>query len=211
MPKVRIFCDLDCTLIDSERRYEDEKQIAARLGVSRDDYEWAVDELYHRFGIARYSFTVLLEIIRERVPHVSSGLAEELMSLLDRNYFFPDSLNFLNQFRRRDLTLVTAGVIEVQLKKVETHGMKALMGDIVVTDSKPRAMGERKLDGRIHFFLDDAPREIEAVKRAHPDIVCIQMRIPPSWESQKYTNFADVCLPNLAAAAEYIKRRAART
>lgn len=209
MQGVRIFCDLDCTLIDSEQRYQDEKQIAVRFGVSPDIYEWSVGELYGRFGFAGYTFERLYGIILERVPRVPCRLAEELASLLVRNYFFPDALLFLEQFHRENLVLVTSGVPEFQLKKIETHDLGALMGIIVVSDSKAETVGEHKLDGKTHFFLDDAPREIEAVKRVHPDVVCIRVRTPASWESQKTTALADAYLPDLAVAAEYIKRRAA--
>lgn len=209
MQGVQIFCDLDCTLIDSEQRYEDEKRIAEGLGVSRDTYEWAVGELYNQFDVAGYTFERLYEIIRERVPGVPSCLAEELASLLDRNYFFPDALLFFGEFHRQDLIIVTSGVSAFQLRKIETHGLKTRARAIVITGNKAEVLGEYKTGGRIHFFLDDAPREIEAVKRVHPDVICIQVRQPASWESQKTTALADAYLPDLAAAAEYIKRRTA--
>ena len=198
-----IFVDLDCTLIDSERRYEDEKRVAENFGVPRAIYEWAVDELYKRYEVGSYSFPLLCEIIRPRMLNFPEELHLRLASLLSCNYFFSDALDFLARFSQEELVLVTSGNQEFQQKKIQTHELAKYFGRIFVARNKAQVIGEEKAG--TDFFIDDAPREIEKVKLAHPDVFCVQVRTPASWESQKYTSRADARLSDLISAAEYIK------
>ncbi len=204
-----IFIDLDCTLIDSEKRYEDEKQMAERFGIKRDVYVWAVNELYRRHGTYKYSFALLCEILRERTPRANKNFEGELSRLLGRNYFFSDAPQFLSRFNCEELILLTSGTPDFQSRKIDVHGLNEVVKATFITDNKPIIIGREKRGSALNFFIDDAPREIEAVKRIHPDVVCIQIRTPPSWEMQKHTPLADARLPDLVSAVEYIERKTA--
>src|SRR3990167_2924434 len=103
----RIYLDLDNTLIDSVRRYEDEQETAERHGVPRTEYVRAVETLYARHGTASYCFPLLFSIIREARPDAPEALLRELEALLAKHYFFPDTLAFLSPlFPRGRLLLV---------------------------------------------------------------------------------------------------------
>ena len=54
------------------------------------------------------------------------------------------------------------------------------------------------------FFLDDAARHVDDVKRAHPGIICIQVRSAAPWEKKQNALLADAVCASLAEAADFI-------
>lgn len=205
----RIYLDLDNMLIDSVRRYEDEQETAERHGISRAEYVRAVETLYARHGTASYCFPLLFSIIRETRPDAPEALLHELEALLDKHYFFPDTLAFLSRFSREELVVVTEGRIEFQWPKAAAHNLLEHVREVRISHTKKKSemIEERGQDlpaGRQAFFLDDAARHIDEVKRAHPDIVCIQVRPPAPWEKKQNALLADAVCASLAEAADFI-------
>lgn len=206
-----ICIDLDCTLIDSEKRYRDEVVVAAGYGISKKKYAAAVNRLYQQHDRASYYFELLYEFLLRVKPGLSKKIVDDLNALLDKNYFFPDSELFLSSFKPQQLALITTGNPHFQFRKISAHNLRKYINLIWVLADKALAIsGELTSASRIgikesFFFIDDAPWEIEAVKKAHPGVICIQVRKPASWETQRKTDFYDVYLPDLEAATHYIK------
>lgn len=206
-----ICIDLDCTLIDAEKRYRDEMIVAAEYGILKKKYVAAVNELYRQYGRTFYCFELLYEFLLKAKPGLSRKIIDDLNALLDKNYFFSDSEFFLSSFKPQQLTLVTTGNQHFQFRKIATHGLRRYINYIwVITDKALAISGELIVASRSgikepFFFIDDAPREIEAVKKAYPEVTCIQVRKPASWETQRETEYYDVYLPNLEMTTHYIK------
>src|SRR3989344_7660128 len=198
----RIYLDLDNTLIDSVRRYEDEQETAERHGVPRAEYVRAVETLYARHGTASYCFPLLFSIIRETRPDAPEELLRELEALLAKHYFFPDTLAFLSRFSREELVVVTEGRIEFQWPKAAAHNLLEHVREVRISHTKKKSemFEERGQDppaGRQAFFLDDAARR-------HPGIVCIQVRPAAPWEKKQNALLAAAVCASLAEAADFI-------
>lgn len=208
-----ICIDLDCTLIDSERSYKDEMSIAEGYGVSKKEYGTAVKKLYQRHGTAAYNFRLLYEILAETSRALLPWqMVTDLNALLNKNYFYPDSEEFLSSFEPRQLVIVTAGNPDFQWKKILAHNILRYANTVTITQNKAAAVAAELITAmrvgikELTFVIDDAPREIEAVKKALPEVICIQIRQPASWETQRETVFYDVHFPaGLLPARDYIK------
>src|SRR3989338_8722651 len=198
----RIYLDLDNTLIDSVRRYEDEQETAERHGVPRTEYVRAVETLYARHGTASYCFPLLFSIIREARPDAPEALLRELEALLDKQYFFPDTLAFLSRFSREELVVVTEGRIEFQWPKAAAHNLLEHVREVRISHMKKKS--EMVEEHGQTFFLDDAARHVDDVKRVHPGIVCIQVRPAAPWEKKQNALLADAVCAALAEAAHFI-------
>src|SRR3989344_2247562 len=198
----RIYLDLDNTLIDSVRRYGDEQETAERHGVPRAEYVRAVETLYARHGTASYCFPLLFSIIRETRPDAPEELLRELEALIAKHYFFPDTLAFLSRFSREELVVVTEGRIEFQWPKAAAHNLLEHVREVRISHTKKKSeMFEER--GRT-FFLDDAARHIDDVKRAHMSIICIQVRPAAPWEKKQNALLAEAVCASLAEAADFI-------
>ena len=198
-----IYADLDNNLIDTVRLTDDVISIAEEYGISREEYIHSVEELEKQHGRAAYSFEKLYSLITENKPMVSWEFLKRIEELISKNYFFPDAVPFLLGFGKNELTIITEGNREYQYKKINAHELEYFVGKIIIAgDGKEKAIipGAGKT-----FLLDDAPRAIDAVKKQHPSIICIQMRTPPHWEKQKFSDLKDAHCKDLYEAAKFIK------
>lgn len=206
-----ICVDLDYTLIDSEEFFEDQIGVAEGYGILAEEYTAAVEKLYQRYGAATYNFELLYETLAEKNPSLSREIIRDLNALLDKNYFFPDSKEFLASFEPKQLVLITSGNSNFQFRKIAAHDLRAHINFIWVISNKALAVGAEIISAarvgikELFFFISDSPREIEAVKKAHPEVVCIQVRTPASWEIQRTTEHYDVHLLDMEAVTHYIK------
>ena len=139
-------------------------------------------------------------------------ITRDLNALLDKNYFFPDSEEFLSSFNPQQLVLITSGNQDFQWRKIDAHDLTKYIKFVWVITNKALAVSGELVSAlragikEPFFFIDDAPREIEAVKKAHPEVICIQVREPASWETQRETEFYDVHFPQgLLPARDYIQ------
>lgn len=199
----RIYLDLDNTLIDSVRRYEEEQETAERHGITRAEYVRAVETLYARHGTASYCFPLLFSIIREAHPNAPEALLRELEVLLGKQYFFPDTLEFFARFHREELVVVTEGRFEFQWPKAAAHNLLSYVREVRLSHVKKKS--EMIEERGQTFFLDDAARHVDDVKRAHPGIVCIQVRSAAPWEKKQNALLADAVCASLAEAADFIE------
>jgi len=200
--EIRIYLDLDNVSLDSHKIYEHIPRILSRYGFAPGECWEHFTAVKQRFGA--YSPERHYEWLLERRQMVPQSFVTEVYEFIDRGHLlFPDTMPFLLQFSRAEMIILTCGATDHQLRKIRAHKLEAFVADILVpTDNKPAAV--IKSAAKSIFFLDDAPREIEAMKRAHPDIFCIQMRTVAIWESQKHTTAADAYAPTLHDAADII-------
>ncbi len=201
-----IAVDLDNTLIQSSARFRKEQKIAEKYKLDPELYAQCIrNEFILKNGNGRYSFQHLWPFLRKLKPDLPRKMLHELNALLDHQYFFHDTINFLENFQKKSLILVSSGDYVVQLRKVHAHRIEKYFKNIYVTENKPEVIS--KIKKTKTFFLDDAPRQIDAVKKRNPDVTCILMRKPPPWEVKTKSELADVHCTNLLDAAAYIKSR----
>lgn len=199
-----IYLDLDNTALDT-------------VGL----YNFMVDLLENEFGVPRgvamqaqqdahlrhrtYTPEKLCDELAKVGHPVSNDFLIRVYNYIEsREMLYPDTMPFLKQFRRQELAILTRGDEFFQRRKIRAHGLDQLVGKLLVTQGeKCDSINDAVMP--CTFFLDDAPREIEAMKRRHPWIICIQVREPPPWEEQRTTTYADGYARDLLLAADLIR------
>lgn len=202
MDSVIVCVDLDNTLIDSVKRYNDEQIVAVKYGIDPKTYVNCVETLFKRHGNF-YSYKFLLPILQETKQDINCGVQNELEALLDKQYFFDDTIAFLSAFPKARLIITTSGDPTVQIRKAMAHNLSNWCRGMIVNSNKASVVSAFSVAHQV-YFVDDAPREIEKVKKQCPSATCIQVREPPPWEKQKTTDYADIKLPSLFEVAEFI-------
>lgn len=208
--ELMIYADLDQTLINSERRFRDEIEVALDHGISEAEYTKAGKDILERDGSWAYSFRSLFQALKEKNPRLSPSILNDLEKLLHGNYFFPDTLEFLKQFSPSELIIVTRGTPEFQWPKIEAHKLTRYVGEVRITKGdKSEVMFEG--DSYRKFLIDDSSKVIDEVKSAKPSVFCIQVRKPGSWDSrQEPADLRDAYCRNLLSAAKLIKLQIGR-
>jgi len=200
---VNILVDLDNTLIDSVKRLKLEMGVAAKFGVNAEDYWKAVDIAFAKYGVSGFSHQALFEGCRAIKPDFSAESLFEWRKVLEVKLFFPDTLIFLKHFKPEELTLLTTGNPEFQWTKIITHGITKHFGKIFIANSPKAENIERPPDKS--FFIDDSPREIDAMKQCYPHVICLQVRTPAPWEKQKHSGCKDAHFRDLLGAYAFIR------
>ena len=115
-----IYIDLDNTLIDSVGRLENEKQVAARFGISERDYDWAVRQT----GV-NFSYEKLYQTCRLVTRGLSPDVITEWEETLQKPRLFSDTKPFLARFPKEKLILITStsGTPKLQQTKIEANGL----------------------------------------------------------------------------------------
>ena len=196
-----IYVDLDNTLLDAVKRLENEKEIARRHGIDDDLFEKAANLTHETHGISNWSYTVFFESCRILKPCLEETMLHEWQKVIERSGIFPDTIAFLNQFPKENLTLVTTGNHEYQRTKIRTDNLEAYFSEILIVPS-PKCHHVTPVYPAV--YVDDSPREIDAMKLLHPEIFCILVREPAPWEKQKISLHADVYCPDLTMVRSVI-------
>lgn len=197
-----IYIDLDNTCIDTEKIRRTEARVAQRYGIPIMTYFECTD-LAGISDPATFSYERIYEMLQRYYPDLSHAIISDLYWTLKMQCFMPGAIQFLKRFRKQDLVLVTSGTPAFQRIKIETHRITDYVRDIHITNDKTAVITQ---ESPPVFFVDDAPRHIETVGRAHPAVICIRVHEPPSWEVQQETSHPHVYIKSLWDAATYIER-----
>lgn len=173
--------DFDDTLFDAEHFKKDIASVFTSFGVSPqifwESYKEARDS---SDGKTLYTFDRHLQILTKDYIFIDIEKAKsELDSLLNSatDYLFPDSLDFLNNLKKRglDLILLSLGEENFQFKKLEKTGLNSFFKQIfLVNDSKlnvlPKILNDHS--GR-PIFINDKIKETKEVAQNYPHLYSI--------------------------------------
>ncbi len=198
-----LYLDLDNTIIDTVRRLDKEKELAGKYGLTAEEYMNAIHLVNERHGIGEFTLRKLFSVCNEIHPGLPEELFAEWAEFENVQIFFPDALEFVNAFRAKDLTLLTAGNHDMQNKKIDVHNLRPYFHEILILPS-PKAINidPPPLNS---YYIDDAPREIDAMKKLFPHVMCILVREPPPWEKVSVSKYADVYCKDLKEVLTMLK------
>lgn len=200
-----ILLDLDNTLIRSIDRAEQEKIIAAQYGISAKNFQHAIDMTFEKYGWSNFGHEGLIASCKLIKPDLNcTELYAKWQKILNTPHFFPDALEFLRAFPKRHMILLTTGSADFQRNKIATHSLAKYFSRIIIVNS-PKAHHIATPTAN-SLYIDDSPREIDAMKILFPHVYCIQIREAAPWEKQKRSVLADAHCATLTEAADLIKR-----
>ncbi|PIR74272.1 MAG: hypothetical protein COU35_03190 [Candidatus Magasanikbacteria bacterium CG10_big_fil_rev_8_21_14_0_10_47_10] len=145
-------------------------------------------EFQEQFGIDEATFAKYRDHIKkcnkvididrfvEHIPHTDkTGMHETIRDLLHRcadKWIFDDVREFMNRHQDRfDIAVVTNGDIELQSAKIHNSKLPGSFHTDISTDPKQEVVARLIAPYKKIYFIDDKPRTIEAVKKAHPTVL----------------------------------------
>lgn len=184
---IKIYIDLDNTLIDTARLIEENIRIFAEYGGTPELYMQANIACIERWNM--FNFERFYEVLKESLPDLPIEYRERIRTLSNREIWFDDAVDFLDFFGPDNLVLVTQGDETLQRPKIIAHNLEHYFGRMEILAGKDKStVIDPSYDPT--FFIDDAPAVIDEVKRAHPSVFCIQVRKPPPWQADDLPSFA---------------------
>ena len=148
-----VLLDLDGTLVDRQRAFEDwARSFTGEIGAGPGDLDWLVEA--DRGGY-RPRAELAAEIIRRLRPDVSEGELQERLQLgvVEGIACYPGIPEALRELRGigADLVLVTNGTVVQQTAKLERTGLGPLLDRVVISEEA----GVKKPDPQIFALAVD--------------------------------------------------------
>ncbi len=180
----RYFVDLDGVILNTVDFIADFKRAVVASGVPQEKLDAFYRENTASAGFGSSTFCLIKGLAtiagdlgitsREELACVQRGIDDFLNTT--HEYLFPDALKFLKKHQQKNLTLLSHGVSEWQMIKVEKLGIKKYLTDIIITDGerKPISVSKFLKDRTVNLadsiFMDDRGKEITAMKERYPEI-----------------------------------------
>lgn len=212
---MKIFIDFDDVLFNTARFKKDLMGLFMNNGVTGEDF----DKYYYNYypntpdrEVKAYFFEKHIEELAKNTNIDEKKLKDEADIFLSDTsaYVFPDVLDFLTKFDKKDLYIISFGGREFLKIKIGNSGIVEYFEDIILTERlKEFALGDALKRGGWEdqeeiFFLDDRVEQIESVKKSIPKIKTIFIRRPEGRYSDEPDNCCDFVAKNLVDAKEII-------
>lgn len=206
-----ILIDFDGVLLDDKAFKKDYLGVFEAYGVSEAQQCAAYERAKQTSGGVYDSNRHLVELSQE-IPNLDiPTLRRDLVAVAYRAsaFLFPDAIPFLEAMRKLGYTLilVSAGM-GMQEIKIAACGLHQFFTCVKVTPYATKVEPVREFLHRLKpgtaFMIDDKSSVVDAVKRALPDVVAIQMLRQPGAEESE---LADASMSDLCSAEEFIFKR----
>lgn len=212
---MKVFIDFDDVIFNAKRFKHDLIRIFLKNGITRSEF----DSSYYTFlkkdqdRGKYYDPKSQIRVLRRRslINHKKLDLeVDALMENLE-GYVFPDVPDFLNNFSKKDLFLITYGHVKFQKNKIKGAGIgkyfqKTIISknnkadDILETVKKIKLSAEEGI-----ILIDDRPDQIERAKRRNKKITAFRMCRKEGRYSDLICLRKDYEVKNLKEALKIIK------
>lgn len=200
---MKIILDFDDTIFDTGSFNEEIANIFIELGFSKEEYERNYQRSMNLKGDFDKDF--IIELFSEIKQINRNKIKGEIETVIkgSKKFIYDDFFDFARSFNKKDLTLVSVGLKEIQTGKIANAGMVSFFNKISIL--KKYKSDEIKLIAQKYptkkiFFIDDKAKQIDEAKKRLPRIIAIKMERPrgrhilPKSEKTDYVanNFAQV-------------------
>ncbi len=214
---MKIFIDFDDVLLNTKKFREDYMKIFRKNNISLNIFNKYYNDypIRKRNGrIIKYDSDKHLKIIKEKENIKTGKLRRDIGKLIKRinKYIFSDAENFLRQFKKNDLYLVSYGNTRFQKSKIKSSGLQKYFKETVIID-KLKSFAVRNIIKKNNFrkeemfFIDDRVEQIGDIKKKIAGIATIFVKRKEGRYNDKRNRYCDYTAKNLKEVQEIINSR----
>ncbi|MBU4338720.1 hypothetical protein KKB43_05825 [Patescibacteria group bacterium] len=192
---MKIVLDFDDTIFNTGDWTEELINIFTEEGFFREEYE--VNYWKSKEEKGDFDADFMIQLFSESKQINKDKIKKEIKSTINKSkgFVYKDFFDFAKSFNKKDLTLVSAGLKEIQMGKIENAGIVSFFGKISISleyKSDEIELIVKKYPSEKIFFIDDKAKQIDEAKKRLPEIVAIKMEritgrhILPKSESADY-------------------------
>lgn len=214
---MKIFIDFDDVIFNAKKFRKDLIGIFGKHGITKQEFESS----YYSFGKKEemrgkyYDPRRQIKVLKKKYVVNNERLKKDLDAFLKdlRGYIFPDVRDFLDNFEKKNLFLITYGHAQFQKKKIVNSGMSRCFNkilicrgnkvDIINDVCKKRGItpGEEDI-----LLIDDHPEQIAEAERVRRLIKTFHMCRPQGRFSDLICLEKDYEVRNLKEVLKIIKK-----
>jgi len=214
---MKIFIDFDDVLFNAKKFKKDLIGVFKKNGITRQEF----DNSYYTFQkVAQvegkyYDPKKQVKVLKKRFEIDTKKLEKDLDKFLKdlKKYVFPDVFDFLSNFSKKDLFLITYGHVRFQKKKIRNSGTNKFFKKILISkDNKINIVLETckkygfSPEKESIIIIDDRPEQIEKTEKIRKKIITFRMCRPEGRYSDLLCIDKDWEVKNLKEVSKIIKK-----
>lgn len=214
---MKIFIDFDDVIFNAKKFKKDLVAVFQKNGITRQEFENSYYTFQKKAQAEGKHFDPRLQakVLKKRFEIDTKKLEKDLDRFLKnlKKYVFPDVSEFLSNFSKKDLFLITYGHARFQKKKIRNSEMgKFFRRTLISKDNKINIVMEacRKYDfspmREDIIIIDDRPEQIEKTEKAQKKIRTFRMCRPEGRYSDLICLDKDWEVKNLKEILKVIKK-----
>ena len=178
---MKIILDFDDTIFNTHRLMREFLEILKEFNFTEEEFFEVYQKCKKKVG--DFNSGIMISLLSKIRPFDKIKVEKRLNLVLDdlEDFVYPDFFDFVNNFNKKDLILLSFGVTGMQKIKINNSKITEFFGNIIITsrdkteDIKPIFKKHKK--GKI-FFIDDKTIQVDNIKNKFPEIITMEMKRP---------------------------------
>ncbi|MCK5332290.1 hypothetical protein KAJ41_00305 [Candidatus Parcubacteria bacterium] len=174
---MKIILDFDDTIFNTFGMLEELAGVFEKVGFSKEEFFQTYQKTTDRVG--DFDLETAINIFEENKAFDREKVKKELNLIIEKadNFVYCDFFNFIRNFKKEELLLLSFGTTDFQKYKIEKSGIVPYFNEVIIT-SRSKADDieniSKKHNGNI-VFIEDKARIIDEVKEKNPDVVTMKI------------------------------------
>ena len=186
---MKIVLDFDDTIFNTHRLAQESVKIFEKFNFTEKEFWNAYQKCKEIKGDFDLETMISLVFNGNKINNLSTAdhttnkkKVKEEMNLLfceASDFVYPDFFEFVKNFNKKDLILLSFGTTDFQGMKIKNSGVASYFQEVIITqkdkmeDLKNNILIKNK--GEKIFFIDDKAEQIDKIKEKLPQIITMKM------------------------------------
>lgn len=203
---MKIVLDFDDTIFNTHALMRGLVKIFTKKGFSEDQFWGAYKECKEKSG--DLDKVLLVDLLYKLKIFDKNKVNAEIDRIIERSYEFvyQDFFDFVLDFKKKDLILLSFGTTDFQKIKIENSGILKYFCESIITSKNKADDIEEILKKHVEslIFMDDKASQIDEAKKRLPQIIAIKMEREKGGHILPKSELADYIVKNLSEAKKII-------
>jgi len=202
---MKIVLDFDDTIFNTHQMMADLVKISEKAGFTESEFWSAFKD--NKEKAKDIDVKVIVEFLyKNSATKIFSYKKEEIIEEMEsvfsrlRDFVYPDFLDFVNCFAKKDLIILSIGKTNFQEEKIKNSGVQKFFNEtIIIPEDKVGKFKSLLLEygGEKIFFIEDNSFQIDQVKKEFPQIITFKMERPQGKNVQTKSELTDYVVKDL--------------
>ena len=206
---MKIILDFDDTIFNTHRLMHSFAALFKEVGFTEEEFFGAYQECKKIVG--DFDPKTIIELLNKAKPFDKTKAEKEIDLILGdlEDFIYPDFFDFVKDFQKKDLILLSFATTDTQKIKIDNSGITEFFGNIIIT-SRDKAEDVKpileKYKSEKCFFIDDKTMQVDNIKNKLPEIITMKIKRPQGIDITTESRLTDYTIESLDEAKNIINK-----